>query len=310
MDNITSAVKELWEFLVPPLFKVAVAIGLLAWLARPVFKGLLSRARDAAEKVRSDAETHPLVKSLGLEKLIPAVGLFMIVLVIYAGNELILGIGWGLPIDIVTIQPASLLHHTSEERLLLLWSQHPDAEFWDLPAALESDLHALTFSHSRDILSNVQHWEKTSAAVARWFYTGKFLLAFSILLCIIQLRRKLNPGMAVRRTIVAILVLSAALVFLSGQILYCHNQLLAAKYGVLAAALPSKDLQPTAMANLKDKLEKLEISQGKRSWWEVRFVDYYAWMTGVKYLTGYSLYNERKQNRTEQGVPPDSLRSR
>jgi hypothetical protein len=307
MNNVTSAVEELWGFVVPPLFKVAIAIGLLAWIARPVFQGLLRRARDAAAKVRSDAETFPLVKSMGLEKLMPAVGLFMIVLVIYAGNELILGVGWRLPIDIVTIQPASLLHHTTEERLLLLWSRHPGVEFWELPNALESDLHTLTVTHTQEILSNVRHWEKTSAAFWRWFYTAKFLIAFSILLCIVQIRRRLEPVRAVRRTLIAMLVLTAALVLLTGRILYCHSQLLAAKYSVLVAALPSKDPQPKVMANLKDKLKKIEMSDGQRPWWEVRFVDTYAWMTGLRYLTGESLYTQRTAHeKAEQRAPGDA----
>jgi hypothetical protein len=301
MNNITSTVKELWDFLVPALLKMAIAIGLFAWLARPVFQGLLSRMRNAVVRVRGDAETDPLVKSLGLEKLIPVVGLFMIVFVVYAGNEIILGIGWRLPIDIVTTQPASLLHHTPEERLLLLWSRHPDAEFWDLPAALESDLYTLTLTHSKEVLSNVENWEKTSAAVRRWFYTAKFLIALSIVLCIIQIRLKLNPGKTIRRTLIAILVLSCALVLLCGQMLYCENQLLAAKYGILVAALPSKVIQPAVMANLKDKLKVFEMVEGQRSWWDVRFVDTYSWMTGVKYLAGYSLYNEQRRNKAESG---------
>lgn len=303
MNNITSVVIELWDFVVPPLLKLALAIGLLAWLARPVYQEVLNRLRDAAVKIRDNIETHPLVKSLGLEKLFPAVGLFILILVIYAGNEVILGIGWRLPIDIVTTQPASLLHLTSVERLVLLWSQHPDLEFWDIPAALDSDLHTLVLTHGKDILSNVQYWEKTSAAVTRWFYAVKFLIVFSTILCGIQIRRNLDPGKAVKRTFIAILVLSSALVLLCGQMLYCQNQLLTAKESLLVAALPSKDLKPTVVANLKEKLKKIEMTQGQRSWWEVRFVDSYSWITGIKYLAGYSLYNERMQNRTERAVP-------
>lgn len=138
-------------------------MALTAWIARPLFVGAIGHLRKAAEKVRGDLKTDPVLKTLGLEKLIPGVVLFLFILAVYAGNALILGIGLRLPFQIKTFQPISLLHHTSKEQLLRLWSQHPDLEFYNLPLALENDLLRLTTTHTSDILSNVKSWEQMFA---------------------------------------------------------------------------------------------------------------------------------------------------
>lgn len=298
MDSITTTVTDLWDFLVPPLVKITLVLGVTALIAKPMLAAAINRIATATERLRNDRKTESLLKSLRLEKIITAVIVFIFVFAIYAGNKLILGIGWCLPFDIITIQPISLLHHTTEERLLTLWAQHPDVEFYNLPLVLDNDLHRLSVSHTPDILSNVNHWEKRSAETTRWFYTVKFLILYVILLCIIAILRSWQSKKAIFRTIVLVLALIVALMSITGRRLYCYNQLLQAKYSIIEAAIPNQDNAKKSEEKLKESLNKVEMTYGDNNWWEIRFIDTYSWKQGFKYLGGGSLYQERK--KTEQ----------
>lgn len=293
MENIATTVTALWEFLVPPIIKVALAVGLVAWIAKPILDKFMQYVATTAGKFTDISKTYPSIKSLGLEKLIPAIAVFIFVFAIYSSNKIMLEIGWRLPISVTTFQPVSLLHHTTEDRLLSLWKLHPEMEFSDLSFALENDLLKLSVSHTSDVLSNVKSWELRSKKTVRWFYTVKFLIAFNLFLCFVAVWKSWEKSKAIRRSFISIVLLLGALTFLTSRQLYNYNQLLQAKYGLLAATLESGNLDPDILDNLQSKIRITEKMYGDDPWWELRFLDTKSWLQGIKYLDGNSIYHER-----------------
>lgn len=273
ISDLTQSVRELWNFAWPAAVNLILIISILFYVCPRMRLLLRLQLWGRHKRLLARFKGSEILKLLGVPQMIPFLTLFTVIFILFASQNIALGIGGFLPGG-YSYQPSQLLiNSVSSDELKTLWIQFPQARsFSELSKildikyqeALSQDSNALGFAH----------WNEKINQASKFISYTKFYAFWALLSLLFAFQLKRYKLRAFRRTIYVLILSCLIFAFSISSGLHSHTQMVRGKLTVVLAysALNSDMMEPSTeqLNNIESNIEDLdENNQGL--WWSLKF---------------------------------------
>jgi hypothetical protein len=273
-SQITGAVRDLWDFIWPPVILLCVLTVVCRLLAPELTARVTSRVRSAFTASIGDVSLRSNLDQFGLGKILPAVALFVIVFLLYVSRALVIATGDLIPPTVFYQPDTALARKLSDEEIICLFAVYPNSNL--------SRIERLAVEQGKLKQDSDSHWEERSGRMHIGFITTKFVVVWALAWAVTEAiaTRRILRTLARFVGVVAVCVL-VAFVFLT-LYLYSIDQMFFDKAARLQQLLPaSRPCKAASVpAPVSAALERRLQSKLAREWWHLEFgpSEYMKWV--------------------------------
>jgi hypothetical protein len=270
VGDATKGVHDAWQFFFPPTLRLAICLGITAYLGGgPFLKELLG----LYPHTLASWNNHDIAATLDqykLTPLIPVVALFVLAAIAYICNQLVFVTASLLPLGL-SYSSSQLAADWSR-----VWFFYPEIESFDLlVTVMDFEIQKAQAEGKSELVSGVQNWESESNKQYQHFAFCKFLILWTIgWMIVIHNCSAPHHWALLRGTLVLlILVVSGAIFFLRN--LYAKQQSFSAKVRVmyLLAALNGRNEISQDHPKWKKITDVItQMRKGDHGWWWFTFL--------------------------------------
>ncbi|HEX7155059.1 MAG TPA: hypothetical protein VF618_26520 [Thermoanaerobaculia bacterium] len=269
--EIKAAVRDLWEFVWPPIVLLIVLVLLARFVAplrverlRERLGGVIDREKIAA--LRTAAE------QMGVATALPIATLFFLIFILYVTSTTVITFGSMLPPSIATSSEASLARSLGDADVACLWSRYSaDGELLHLAELARAEGKVKTTSESLD------YWIDRRDRFGAAFDALKFIALWALVWAFAEGLASRAWGRALIRVLPALVLTLFAVVASIAMYLFASQQIVHARAADLRTLLASapctpavtlSNVQATELAALRrDELWSLESSSFSYARW-------------------------------------------
>lgn len=208
-SSLVKAVQDFWNFIWPPVLCTLALIG-IAYFEAPNWcrrvRGFLIAKKPSPESQIAFAK---LSKRFGLDKLAPIVIAFTLLFVLSATRNVVLLLGSLVPIEVTNTPDLWIQSHSQDPRLADLWlSYGTNGNASALHQQIQRSVdEAKQKDANGSVISSFQYWKNIAGSDTEMFNACKFLVLWSILMLLLELRERRQPTRALGRCFVLVTVL-------------------------------------------------------------------------------------------------------
>ncbi|HXA18615.1 MAG TPA: hypothetical protein VN380_16595 [Thermoanaerobaculia bacterium] len=216
--QIAAAVKDVWDFLWPPIALIVVLLAITRAVAPKtnVVLALWLRARLDSEH---QARMNEIVDRVGLGKTLAATFIFIGVFALYVTATVSTVVGAAIPPNISYFPDRILARRISDDDAACIWSRYPYTE--GLRDAIDA---ARRDGHLKMVEEASNPWRESALAARRTFDAVKFLALWALAFAVAEAwrtRRFLRPA---ARAVIIMSLLSMLELIVFVHFLYCARQ--------------------------------------------------------------------------------------
>lgn len=262
LSDITGAVRDLWEFVWPPVVLLTLLLAIAWFIARETSREVVARLRVESTDPAWLASLKPTLEGLGLTKLLPILGLFTIVFVLYVTRSMVLAAGHLIPPAIYYRSDVVIAKYMSNQELACLWRMFPR----DIGLGNIRELAKKKAPRESESTS----WSRRSVGLYGRINATKFLAVWALLLAAVEVTRHKSRGRTIARLFLVLGVCLFSAVVLLGLYLYTveqsiHDEIRDLRALIFLEGNCSKPDQPSSALSAEN-LTYLERLQ-QEAWW-------------------------------------------
>jgi hypothetical protein len=260
MSQISTSVRDLWEFLWPPVLLLTT----LFVVARFVASTSIADLSTATKKQMSAMDIGRLRARLrlwGLSKIVPIAVAFTIVFILYVARVTIFGAGSLLP-PTVSYTPDSLIARRMDARdAACLWSIYGNVGLSQLPQIAERQGKF----HSPE---RPRYWSDESGVYVQGLNAVKFVLTWCVVWSVVEIIRSKRRMRTLLRLALAVASIALVGFVVLGMYLYCVEQMVYEDIADIRSLLPQDGRCDTLRVSSFDEERFRRMSHER--WWSLQ----------------------------------------
>lgn len=260
ISQISTSVRDLWDFLWPPVLLLTILCAAATFVARTstaylftVAKGRLSSIDIAAFRAR--------LRIWGLSKILPIAIVFLLVFILYVSRVIIFGAGELLPPTVTYTPDPLIVRHMDPHDVACLWSVYGNVGLSQLPDIAERQGKFRPPEHQR-------YWSEETGVYVQGLNATKFVMAWLLVWSIVELVRAKHRFRTMLRLSTALLSVTMVGVVILGMYLYAVEQTIFDQTADIRSLLPQDGRCDRVRLSHYDE-DRLENMAHER-WWALR----------------------------------------
>lgn len=310
VSKLTDIVKEVWNFIWPPVIQFTILLVLMRMIAPRAFGRVAARFRNLVDRQRG---AIAILRVYGLRKFVGVIAAFAVLFVLYVGQQFLQGLGRIVPGQVSYTPSVAWLHHAQPEEIGCILARNPGTDLSNIENLV--DLEKATLKAKGGLGTQVfssdnprSDWALSAFDLTKSFFVLAIILAISE---IVVAKSFIRPLVAMIFCQLLCVVVGAYLVYtqVDAYEQRTFDYIRDSKILASMAGFKCDDLSPRAKMEAQTEIWRAFRYDRDGRWWNVRFEGSDFVAKARRLLNGDHITMGRPVSRLVPIMPPEEAPS-